>query len=104
MTIAFLRMATVELEDAVAYYNQQSEGLGYQFAVEVQKTLQRIAEFPEAWPALSERTRRCRLRRFPYGVIYRVIEDTLLVVAVMHLHRHPDAWRSRVFQHPDDPQ
>ena len=71
MTVEFLRIAMVELEDAVAYYNQQSEGFGYQFAVEVQKTLHRIVEFPEAWPVVSERTRRCRLRRFPYGVIYR---------------------------------
>jgi hypothetical protein len=38
----------VALEDAVAYYNQQTEELGYQLAVEVQKTLTRIAEFPEA--------------------------------------------------------
>ncbi len=104
MTVEFLRIAMVELEDAVAYYNQQSEGLGYQFAVEVQKTLHRIVEFPEAWPVLSERTRRCRLRRFPYGVIYRVINDSLLVIAVMHMHRHPDTWRNRVSQRPNDPQ
>lgn len=103
MTVEFLQVAAAELEDAVAYYNQQSEGLGYQLAVEVQKTLIRIAEFPEAWPLLSERTRRCRLRRFPYGVIYRVIDGTLLVIAVMHMHRHPDTWRDRVSRRHDDP-
>ena len=96
MIVAFLPVAALELEDAVAYYNQQSEGLGYQFAVEVQRTLDRIAEFPNAWPALSQRSRRCRLHRFPYGIIYRVVDGTLLVIAVMHLHRHPDAWRDRI--------
>ena len=65
MNVAFLPVAALELEDAVAYYNQQSEGLGYQFAVEVQRTWDRIAEFPDAWPALSEPSRRCRLHRFP---------------------------------------
>ena len=84
MNVVFLSVAVMELTDAVAYDNQQSEGLGYQFAVEVQKTLDRIAEFPDAWPVLSQRTRRCRLRRFPYGVIYHVQRDTLLVIAVMH--------------------
>ena len=103
MTVEFLQTAAAELEDAVAYYNQQSEGLGYQLAVEVQKTLNRIAEFPEAWPLLSERTQRCRLRRFPYGVIYRVIDGTLLVIAVMPMHRHPDTWRDRVARSHNDP-
>jgi len=103
MTVEFLQTAAAELEDAVAYYNPQSEGLGYQLAVEMQKTLNCIAEFPEAWSLLSERTRRCRLRCFPYGVIYRVIDGTLLVIAVMHMHRHPDAWRDRVSRSHDDP-
>ena len=96
MKIAFLSVAAAELTDAVAFYNQQSEGLGFQFAVEVQRTIERIAEFPEAWPVLSKRTRRCRMRRFPYGLIYHVRDETLLIVAVMHLHRHPDAWRDRL--------
>ena len=74
--------AAAELEDVVAYYNEQSEALGYQLAVVLQKTVNRIAEFPEAWPLLSERTRRCRLRRFPYGVIYHVVDDPLLVIDV----------------------
>lgn len=95
MKRAFLRIATLEFEEAVAYFNQQSEGLGYQFAIEVQRALDRIAEFPGAWPVLSKNTRRCRLRRFPYAVIYRMMNDTLLVIAVMHLHRNPDTWRMR---------
>ena len=52
MTVEFLRTAATELEDAVADYNQQSEGLGYQLAVEVQRTLNRIAEFPRGLAAL----------------------------------------------------
>lgn len=90
MRVTFLPVA------AAAFYNQQSEGLGGQFALEVRKTLDRISAFPEACPVLSERTRRCRVRRFPYGVIYHIQDDTLLIVAVMHLRRHPAAWRGRV--------
>ena len=35
-------------------------------------TLARIAAFPGAWPVLSEWTRRCRMRRFLYGLIYHI--------------------------------
>ncbi len=34
MKIEFLQVAQVELEEAVDYYNEQSEGLGYEFAAD----------------------------------------------------------------------
>jgi len=96
MNIVFLAAAETELLDAVAYYNTQSEGLGYEFASEVKRTIERIVQYPEAWFHLSKRTRRCRTNRFPYGVIYQVRSETLLIVAVMHLGRNPQSWRDRI--------
>jgi plasmid stabilization system protein ParE len=96
MRIEFLDPAKKELAEAIAYYNRESEGLGYRFAGEVRRTLSRILQYPHAWPPISERTRRCRTSGFPYGVIYQTREDAIVVVAVMHLHRHPDSWKSRL--------
>jgi len=33
--------------------------------------------------------------RFPYGVLYSIEPDRVYILAVMHLHRHPDYWKSR---------
>ncbi|MCX5646737.1 MAG: type II toxin-antitoxin system RelE/ParE family toxin [Phycisphaerae bacterium] len=96
MRVGFLDPARKELAGAIAYYNQESEGLGYRFAVEVRRALSRILQYPHAWPLISVRTRRCRTSGFPYGVLYQIREDVLLIVAVMHLHRHPDCWKSRL--------
>lgn len=96
MKIEFLPPARAELTDAIAYYNTQSEGLGYEFAAEVKRTLERTAQYPDAWFKLSKRTRRCRTNRFPYGVIYQMRRKTLLIVAVMHLSREPERWKSRL--------
>jgi plasmid stabilization system protein ParE len=96
MNLEFLPPATVELEDAVAYYNSQSEGLGFEFAAEVRRTLDRIVQYPDAWQSLSPRTRRCRTSRFPYGVVYQVRDDLILIVAVMHLHQNPRLWVPRL--------
>lgn len=96
MHIKFLAPAEAELLAAIAYYNTQSEGLGYECAAEVKRTIERIIQYPEAWFQLSKRTRRCRTNRFPYGVIYQVKNNTVIIVAVMHLSRHPQAWQGRL--------
>ena len=96
MDIHFLESAEQEFLAAITYYNQQSEGLGFHFALEVKRTLERILQFPKAWISLSKKTRRCRVKKYPYGIIYQIRQDRILIVAVMHLHRHPDSWKSRI--------
>ncbi|MBT9171027.1 MAG: hypothetical protein DDT18_01384 [Actinobacteria bacterium] len=96
MKVEFLDVAEAEFTEVIAYYNQQSEGLGYEFAAEVKRTIGRIVQYPEAWAPLSKRTRRCRTNRFPRGIIYQVRSGTILIVAIMHLRQDPQTWKDRV--------
>ncbi len=96
MEVEFLEPAERELVEAIGRYNGESEGLGYEFAAEVNRTVGRILEHPNAWAQLSKRTRRCRTNRFPYGVVYQVRNDVILIVAIMHLHRDPTSWKDRL--------
>jgi ParE toxin of type II toxin-antitoxin system, parDE len=96
MNVEFLAPVRIEFAEAVRHYETQRPGLGDEFAAEVQRTIERILQYPEAWSLLSRRTRRCPTNRFPYGIIYQVRGDTLLIIAVMHLHRAPLSWRSRL--------
>ena len=59
-------------------------------------TLERIVQYPEAWHPLSKRTHTCRTKRFPYSVIYQTRPSLILVIAVMHQHRDPKNWKSRL--------
>ena len=95
MAVDFLSVAEDELVEAVSYYSQQSDGLGFDFAAEVRQTIDRIVEYPLAWPMLSRRTRRCRMRRFPHGIVCQQRGELILIVAIMHLRRHPDSWKDR---------
>ena len=93
MRIRVLSSAEQEIAEAVDYYNEQRPGLGFEFAAEMKRTFRRIASFSEAWPRFSRRARRCILNRFPYGVVYQLRKDSILVVAVMHLKRDPRRWQ-----------
>lgn len=96
MKVDFLQTADDEFAETVAYYNLQSRGLGLEFAAELRRAMGRILQYPTAWTPLSKRTRRCRLNRFPYALLYQIRGDTILVVAVQNLHMHPDSWKSRL--------
>jgi len=65
MKIDFLDAAKSELDDAIAYYDEQRFGLGLEFEEELEQALERIEHYPEAWSPLSSRVRRCVLNRFP---------------------------------------
>jgi plasmid stabilization system protein ParE len=98
MNVEFLEPAAQEFYEAIAFYNIQRQGLGQEFAKEVEDTLERIKQNPEAWTTISssKRARRCLTNRFPYGIIYQIRQNTLLIVAVWHLRRRPQAWQKRL--------
>jgi hypothetical protein len=94
--VRLLEVAQLELDEAISYYNGQAPGLGDAFLLEAVAAIERIQRFPRAWHPLGRKVRRCRLRRFPYGLIYAPDKDELLIVAVAHLHRQPEYWRDRL--------
>lgn len=95
MTYDFHPVARQELEIAVSYYDSIDRQLGDGFLDEFERTVDRIIKFPEAWASLSKNTRRCRMNGFPYGIVYRVQKQQILILAVMHLQRKPNYWKNR---------
>ena len=48
--------AEVELWEAVAYYEDKATGLGVDFEIEVEQSVQAICEAPERWPLREDGT------------------------------------------------
>jgi toxin ParE2 len=96
VNVQVIEVAQRELDEAVSYYNGQVAGLGDAFLLEVVATIERIRRFPEGWHPLGKNIRRCRLRRFPYGLIYQPDKNEILIIAVAHSHRRPSYWRDRL--------
>jgi toxin ParE1/3/4 len=95
-SVRFHPDAHKELEAAEAYYDAQLLGLGRAFLAEVERTVLRIAEQPNAGSPYKRTPFRFRLtRRFPYVVYYTVLAGIIWIAAVAHGRRRPGYWMKR---------
>jgi len=95
VNIRFLEPARIELDDAISWYETEQENLGRLILGEVLFALKRITTFPESCATIAPGLRRCITRRFPYMLVYGIDNETVVIVAVAHLHREPMYWQGR---------
>lgn len=99
MKLRVLSTAEAEATEAAGWYDDQSIGLGELFLSEYAAALSAIEVDPLRFGLLETepagRFRRCILRTFPYAVIFEVLPDEVLVLAVAHASRRPGYWRDR---------
>lgn len=87
--------ALEELKEQARYYEDRIEGLGRRFADEVQQAAQLAASMPGIGAPYKYGTRRVIPKDFPYSVVYRVVGDALVVIAIAAFRRKPGYWRGR---------
>jgi plasmid stabilization system protein ParE len=81
---------------AARYYELQVRGLGGTFLDKIDSAVSDIAESPDRWPIIRQNIRRRLIHHFPYGLLYRINPDEVVILAVAHLHRHPSYWINRI--------
>ena len=94
--VEFHPEAQNEFAFAARFYENQRQGLGLDFTLTIQWTYERLVESPTAGAPFGHRLRRVLVPKFPYGLLYRVEAERIYIIAVMHLHRRPGYWRSRL--------
>lgn len=95
MRYAFHPEALSEYAEAVRYYTEQRAEVAQAFINAIEDAVYRIRESPTRYVAVDEDVRRCMTRRFPYGVLYTIEQDYMLILAIMHCSREPGYWKSR---------
>ena len=84
-----------DISEAAAWYERREQGIGMRFKNEVRTTSRRIGENALMFPAIDSRVRRAVLRGFPYSVYFIVEANSVIILAVLHQHRHPETWKTR---------
>ncbi len=89
--------AKAEFFEAIVWYENESPGLGKEFAGEVLGAIERARLQPELFRKVRGRAHKVRLKRFKaYSIYFAIKDDILSVVSVFHSARNPEELRRRL--------
>lgn len=99
-----LRLADAELTHAIAHYEREREGLGFELFECYEAAALHAMRFPDSGSLVDSKRlarlelqmRRFPLARFPYDIVTMVVDDALVIAAVAHQHRRPGYWIGRL--------
>lgn len=94
--IVLRREAKADIFEAAEWYEQRSLGLGFRWFQAVETSLLRLCENPDGPAILHENVRRWAIRKFPFGIFYRIHDDRIEVLAVLHGRRHARTLKARL--------
>ena len=89
-TVRYRAESEAEIENANVWFEDQLQGLGDRFIVKLELLDARLAENPLLYQVLEPPDSRRRLtHRFPYALLYRVLDNEVAVLACFHHHQRP---------------
>ena len=94
--LRFLDEAAAEARTAALWYLERSEQAGNRFQKAFEDAIKKIQEHPDCWADYLRGTKYVTLKRFPYLIVYRELENELQIIAVAHGHRRHGYWKRRL--------
>jgi plasmid stabilization system protein ParE len=88
--------ARLEALDAFNWYCERSLTAAERFQRELETAQTAIQNSPMEWAEYLKGTRRYLLKRYPYIVVYRVLEHRIEILAVAHARRELGYWVDRL--------
>lgn len=94
--VVLLGEARADALEAFAFYEGRRSGLGERFREHVDFAVTKISASPLRYPIVYRDLRRRLVERFPYGILYRVYPELVVVVALLHGRQNPKVLERRV--------
>jgi plasmid stabilization system protein ParE len=93
--ILFTNEALLDLEDIIIWYEEQREGLSYDFELCFDAGIQEIIKNPLGFQNRYKEVKIRFIRRFPYGIHYIINDNNIIVIGVFHTSKSPKNWNDR---------
>ncbi|HBC85847.1 MAG TPA: plasmid stabilization protein [Lentisphaeria bacterium] len=95
-SVKFHPQSQIELFEAAQYYENQQKDLGKRFLLSLQDSILSIQINPLVYQLADDNFRKCRVSKFPYGIVFREGKYSIEIIAVIHLKRRPGYWKKRI--------
>lgn len=101
MRVRVVSIAQLEATEAAIWYDDRQAGLGDSFLEALQQGYRQISENGHNLPAVesydgNNDVRRLVMKHFPYAIIFAIMAEEAVVIAVTHTRRKPLYWSSRL--------
>ncbi|KFF06278.1 type II toxin-antitoxin system RelE/ParE family toxin [Flavobacterium reichenbachii] len=88
--IKILPLAEKEIDESIQFYENRSKDLGKQFLTYLKSYLKVLKTNPELFEIKKQlRYRELTLIKFPFVIIYEIIDNEVIVYSVFHTSRNP---------------
>ena len=95
LSVVFHPAAIEEAWAAREWYAARSQSAAELFLAELDGGVEAISLAPERCPLFVHGTRRYLFHRVPFQLVYRIVNDSVQVVALAHGRRRPGYWKLR---------
>ena len=95
VSIEFRPEAQADFDAAYNWYAERSIAVAFGSASEIDLAIETIVASPDRFVRTYAGCRSCRLKRYPFCIVYHQIANVIHVIAVAHAKRRPGFWRDR---------
>ena len=89
MRLRYTDRSKEDLDIAIAWYEKQRRGLGFEFLDCVEIAIKSIVRSPELYRIYYSQFRGCLVRRFPFTIFYTIEENEIIVHSVFDSRQDP---------------
>ena len=94
-TIIVKPLAELDMREAALWYEKEKANLGIEFLEAVEEKLKIIESNPQLFEVKYKEVHRAFLNRFPFAIHYKVEEQNIFILAVLHTSLNPKIWKTR---------
>lgn len=87
-------LAVIEIIEAYDWYELQKQGLGLDFLNELDIFYESLHRNPHTYSYYEKPVREGKINRFPYTVVYEVIETSIIIYSVFMAKQSPSKKRT----------
>lgn len=96
MKVVFERGAERDLQESLRWYRKRSDQAANNFITEVQSAVYSLSSDPFKNRQVAPDVRAIKFKRYPYCLIYKIIDETVRIYAAAHEKRRTGYWKRRL--------